>query len=275
MFSLKPPYVDVSPRWGFSRSGGCLAQAIRWTMLPRFYSGSLQGCCTNDGHWKTPLIAFNDRICFVNVCRWRGVVYGFKFKPSGVNNRIISIQWLSFSFLYSTSSLWIFSMTIIDSSSREWSDRVKCLATGPSIHWWLMSNRCPVSHTWSALSVLQCIGWHTFYIQWGRPHSWFGSLRWLSHKTSRPLLYCVTWFPFYMYTRLAAGLLTLAVTTARFFWWTMSSSLQNVPKIRGEAIGNKGRSQKRTFQMHWCINDTLMVVENVHQVGEIWMERDH
>ena len=35
-----------------------------------------------------------------------GVVYTFKFKPSGVNDWINSIQWVSSSFLYSASSLW-------------------------------------------------------------------------------------------------------------------------------------------------------------------------
>ena len=122
-----------------------------------------------------------------------GVVYAFKFKPSGVNDWINSIQWLSFSFLYSASSLWIFSMTIIDRSSREWSDRVKCLATGPSICRWLMSDRCPLVVRGVHSPFLQHTGWPTFYIQWGKPHSWFGSL---SHESSRQSLYCETWFPF-------------------------------------------------------------------------------
>ena len=62
-----------------------------------------------------------------------GVVYGVRLSPSGVKDRIISIQWLSFLFLYSLSFLWISSMTMMDKSLMEWSLRLKGFAIGFSI----------------------------------------------------------------------------------------------------------------------------------------------
>ena len=43
----------------------------------------------------------------------RVVVHEQRFNPSWVRDLIISIQWLSFLLLYSASSLWIISITVI------------------------------------------------------------------------------------------------------------------------------------------------------------------
>ena len=83
----------------------------------------------------------------------RGVVYGFRFRPSGVNDLIISIQWLSLHLRWLVSSLWIFSIIMIARCFIEWSNRVKCWATGLSIWWWLMFDRWPVRRTRSAFSI--------------------------------------------------------------------------------------------------------------------------
>ena len=94
----------------------------------------------------------------------RGVVYRLRFRPPGVKDRIISIQWLSFCLLWSASSPWIFSTTMMDRSWREWSGWAKWLATGLSIHWWLMSDWCPVKCTWSAFSISPVYWMEHFYI---------------------------------------------------------------------------------------------------------------
>ena len=83
----------------------------------------------------------------------KGVVYGFKFRSSSVNDQIISMQWLSFRFQWSVSSLWTFSITMTDRSLREWSGRVKCLASVLSICQWFISDQCPVRCMWSAFSI--------------------------------------------------------------------------------------------------------------------------
>ena len=68
---------------------------------------------------RTPLITFQYRTCLTNLMTQRGSGYELRFRPSGVSDRIISIQRLSFYLRYSLSSLWIFSITITFKSSIE------------------------------------------------------------------------------------------------------------------------------------------------------------
>ena len=84
---------------------------------------------------------------------WRGRGYRLRFRPSGVSDRIISIQRPSFRLRYSLSSLWILSITFTFRSSIKWSCREKCLATGFTILRCLMSDRWSAKRTWSAFSV--------------------------------------------------------------------------------------------------------------------------
>ena len=50
---------------------------------------------------------------------WINAVYRSKFRPLGVKDRTVRIQWLSFFFLNTASSLWFFSMTMMVQGHQE------------------------------------------------------------------------------------------------------------------------------------------------------------
>ena len=97
----------------------------------------------------------------------KAVVYWLRFRPTGINDWIISINGLSFLLQRLLSSLWFSSITSINRSWKEWANKVKCLATGLSTPRGLMSNQFPISHMQNAL-FFSLTYWTTHLIHWIR-----------------------------------------------------------------------------------------------------------
>ena len=93
------------------------------------------------------------QLCSANFYRPKWAWLWIEVQASAVNNRIISIQRLSFHFRYSLYFLWIFFIIIISISSIKWPGREKCLATGFLILRFVMSEQWPVKRMQSAFSV--------------------------------------------------------------------------------------------------------------------------
>ena len=128
-----------------------------WTAkLSFFYVVCSGGFASLLDTWKTLLITFRFTTCYVKSQKTKeggGVVYKFRFGPSGINHQIILIQWLSFHCWCSASFLWITAIVLFVRSSMEGSGRVKCLATGFSIRQCLRSYGCRNKCMQSAFSV--------------------------------------------------------------------------------------------------------------------------
>ena len=162
--AVLPPCLccDVSPSWLFQAMVGGLYFSTG--NLDEHSSSSLYSSCQRPSffHWILGIYAPYMMV------RWYpqgGVVYKLRFRPSGVSDRIVSIQWLSLRFGWLVSSLRIFSNTMMERSFIERSDRVKNWATGLSVRWWLMSDWWPVKRTPSAFSVSPTYWMALFYIQ--------------------------------------------------------------------------------------------------------------
>ena len=141
-----------------------------------------------------------------------------RLSPSGLSEQTIVIQWLSFHLQYSMSSLWIFSIAMIERSSIKWSNRLKCLGTGISIQWWFMSNWWPVSCMRSPFSVSPTIHWiEHFCILWSKWRYWSNSPQSVWPETLSSVVVLQNVIPNLTCTHFAVWLSTSAVPPICFF----------------------------------------------------------